>query len=246
MVAIVAMASTTTDLFEHGAVQLASKKGSDNRDIRRLLHPGSDLVTSLRAFGVFFRRPTTATSVRFSLIHKSMVEALQLQRQLQNSIALQQHRELSLDEADEVIDRPTKAAGIDEQGTPILSSDSEIILRKLISLGLIDQVARRATVQECRDREVPFHDIKTSKVPYIDIRSGSAIFIHPSSSVATTVPAPDYVVYCCLQKSKRGLDSTTSNTFMKGVTVVTKPWLDEIGFDEERIERLYQRPLEGI
>lgn len=244
-VAIVSLVSTTTDVFEHGAVQLSSKKSTELRELKRLLHPGSDLISFLRAMSVYLARPSVSTCVRFSLVHKSMSEAAQLQRQLHH--AIRQVETVEDEEGPEIDGDVLQQRGenADAQGVPVLDADTEVVLRKIFALGLIDQVARRATVQECRSRDVPFHDSKTSKVPYIDVRSGSAVFIHPSSTVATTVPAPEFVLYSSLQRSKRSPDAPSPTTFMKGVTVMTKQWLDEVGYEEESIERLFHRPLDS-
>jgi ATP-dependent RNA helicase DHX37/DHR1 len=256
VVSVVALVSTTTDVFEHQAVQLASRKdgGEQLREVRQLLHPGSDLITYLRTMGVYQRRPTVATCVRYSLVHKPMQEAFQLKRQLRHTITTTQERDMLEDEEGAMEDDAEPEAAVDNasssnsNGLPNISSETEVVLRKIFALGLIDQVARRATVHECRAANVDFErGSKTSKVPYKDIRSSAIVFIHPSSSVATTVPAPEFVVYASLQRTKRRSEDTKKTadgrTFMKGVTVMTKLWLDEIGFDEESVERLYQRPV---
>jgi ATP-dependent RNA helicase DHX37/DHR1 len=134
---------------------------------------------------------------------------------------------------------------MDELVVPPLARDEELALRRLFIVGLIDQVARRATVSECREAKIRFDDSKTSKTPYYDCTRRAVVFIHPSSTVATTHPPPEWVLYSVLQRSQRHEKpqkppagskeqySTEPKLFMRGVTIVTKPWLDEAGFDED-------------
>jgi ATP-dependent RNA helicase DHX37/DHR1 len=134
---------------------------------------------------------------------------------------------------------------MDELVVPPLARDEELALRRLFIVGLIDQVARRATVSECREAKIRFDDSKTSKTPYYDCTRRAVVFIHPSSTVATTHPPPEWVLYSVLQRSQRHEKpqkppagskeqySTEPKLFMRGVTIVTKPWLDDAGFDED-------------
>lgn len=121
---------------------------------------------------------------------------------------------------------------------PQLSREHELVLRRLFIVGLIDQVCRRATISECRTAGVKYDDSKTSRVPYFDCTRRAIVFIHPSSSIAATHPPPEWVVYTVLQRSQRvqsgaeGRKKEQPKTFMRGLTIVSKPWLDEAGFDE--------------
>jgi ATP-dependent RNA helicase DHX37/DHR1 len=255
---MVAVASTTLDLFEHGTVQEAARKTSNSElrieDQKRLLHSGSDLITFLRAVGVFSNRPTATTCQRFNIVHKTMVEANQLRQQLKEFIDTAatnfESNDAALDDDDrDSATSPKKMTTLDNsifdaQGACILKSDTEILLRKIAAIGLTDQIARKATVHDCRIRNVPFTEGKTSRVPYLDVKSGSIVYIHPSSSVASTHPPPDFVAYCGLQRSRRG-DSKVggTRTFMKGVTSLAKSWLDDVGFDEEIVKEVYERPI---
>lgn len=80
--------------------------------------------------------------------------------------------------------------------------------RKIIGIGLIDHVARRATSIECRQQNFLYNDTKTSKVPYFDFITGDIMLIHPSSSCVKTSPPPEYVLYTSLQRVKRGPEGT--------------------------------------
>jgi hypothetical protein len=151
-----------------------------------------------------------------------------------------------------------------------LSREEEIAFRKIVGLGLVDQVVRRATAVECRQLGYAYNDTKTTRVPYYDLATGTLLLIHPSSSTSKTHPPPDYALYCVLQRMKRGKEEEAvaeqkgeipirpnrnqnlsggpggkdrpqllrPTTFMRGVTLVTRAWLDEIGFDEEALDRL--------
>ena len=131
-----------------------------------------------------------------------------------------------------------------------------MIFRKIVAIGLLDRVVRRATAIECRKQGIRYNDSKTSKVPYWDVSTSSIVFIHPSSSTAKTHPPPDFCVYSTLQRVKRegqrGNDDEPKgpkldahgkpilegpSVFMRGVTIVSRTWLDEIGFDEEQLEQ---------
>jgi hypothetical protein len=98
---------------------------------------------------------------------------------------------------------------------------------------------------------VTYTDGKTTKVPFLVVRTGVIAYIHPSSSCAGCHPPPEFVSYALLQRSSvrpGGEESDTlqasinqtdkrgavyHRTFMKGVTALTQQWLNEIGYDED-------------
>jgi ATP-dependent RNA helicase DHX37/DHR1 len=276
VVAMVAICATTLDVFDHGSVQEALRKEQSGThrvvDQKRLLHAGSDMISFVRALCIFGHRPTFATATRFNMVHKSMSEAQQLRKQLGQATK----QITSLEEAlfaentddggdDDGHEEPREDVAhsengpiaartanrcFDQNGELTLTKELEILLRKLIAIGLMDQIARKASVHECRSRGVEFTTGKATKVPYVDVRSRSIVYIHPSSTVSSTHPAPEYVSYCGLQRSRRVQEGTGSSkkkaehTFMKGVTVLAKEWLDAVEFDEDVIQRIYQEPVD--
>lgn len=270
VVAMVAVCATTLDVFDHGTVQEALRKDESGQhrvaDQKRLLHAGSDMISFVRAMGVFGHRPSFATATRFNIVHKSMTEAHQLRNQLKSASKTMRGGEEALfsentddGEGDDRVDDESAAPAshstsgqcFDSNGELKLTKDTEILLRKLIAVGLMDQIARKASVHECRSRGVEFTTGKTTKVPYLDVRSGSVVYVHPSSSVSSTHPAPEFVAYCGLQRSRRVQEGTTASTkkkvdhtFMKGVTVLAKEWLDAVDYDEDLIGRIYQQHVE--
>ncbi|CUI14417.1 ATP-dependent DEAD/DEAH box RNA helicase, RecQ, putative [Bodo saltans] len=272
VIAMVAVCATTLDVFDHGTVQEALRKEQTGThrvaDQKRLLHAGSDMISFVRALGVFGHRPSFATATRFNIVHKSMTEAQQLRRQLNGATKNMKGREEALfsentddgeDDSEKVDDESatpssstlTSSKAFDANGDVKLTKDTEVLLRKLIAVGLMDQIARKASVHECRSRGVEFTTGKTTKVPYLDVRSGSVVYIHPSSTVSSTHPAPEYVAYCGLQRSRRVQEGTSvstkkkiDHTFMKGVTVLAKEWLDAVEYDEDVVIRIYQQQMD--
>lgn len=246
IVTIVAVAATTLDIFEHGTVQETGHKSESTQtrvsDQKRLISSGSDMISYLRAAGVFTNRPTASTCSKFNIIHKSMTEANQLRRQLMASLSSVEFDDALTSDFDDPEAADSRTKIFDAQGVCSIDQETEVLVRKLVAIGLIDQVARRASVHECRSHGVPYTDGKTSKVPYWDVKSASIVFVHPSSSVALTNPPPEVVVYVGLYSSKRS-EKQKSHTFMKGVTIVTKEWLSDIGFDEDIVRELYVRPV---
>ena len=320
---IAAMLSTTTDTFRVGEVEnFHALPQFKQEEIKRqqanqkgLLHAGSDLLTALRAFGVFAADPSVANCNKYNLVHKTMTEVLQLKKQLDAVVAKEEEalrvgeeeaarkqgadsRGLSVlqdsadaEEAEDAAEphsaRPTSRQlanearvpysekfGFQRSGAAVMAKDEELQLRKIIAVGLIDQVARRASVEECQDQGYRYNDSKTAKVPYMDIRSGRILYIHPTSSTSKTQPPPEYVTYASLSKVRRrpgdsddtdvfltelelrrlvmqrraaaghSIDGAESpevqkeRLFMKGVTIMTRAWMDQIGFDEEAVRTM--------
>jgi ATP-dependent RNA helicase DHX37/DHR1 len=226
---IAAVASTTLDLLKHGTMQQIRQKEIEIQyeQVRQCVDSGSDLMTWLKLIRAFLSRKTTEASRHLCLIHKSAIEAVELLKQLKRSTAIRNSTaELLLDEDD-----MQNCGAVVCLASAELNRDEQIILRKLISLGLLDQVARMADPHECRIRNVPYTQGRASKTPYLDLRSETIVFIHPSSACAHTMPPPEYVTYCALQS----VAAHGNGPLMKGVTSMSLSWLLEAGFDEDSV-----------
>lgn len=131
----------------------------------------------------------------------------------------------------------------DDRVVPVapLPRDDEMLLRKFIAMGLIDQVCRRATPLECRSHGYKYVESDRCKgTPYFDTKRSVVTFVHPTSSVAATTPPPEWIVYAVLQKNVRlpggaghHVAEDAAKMFMRGVTVVRKEWIDELGYVED-------------
>ncbi|CCW68171.1 unnamed protein product [Phytomonas sp. Hart1] len=231
---IVAVCATTTHIFTGEGNQIkASKKdeGDPRRErIRSLLNHGSDLLTYLNAFHVYMQNPKNCHT--YCLVDKSMHESKMLFRQLRNLV-----EENSTAEGDLMDSLDTNetwyignTAGCTTERVQI-TKDDEIALRQVFIPGLLDQVARRATVHECRSMNVEYTDRKTSATPYLVTSTHSIVYINPTSSVSRTYPAPEYVTYTALQKVVRS-ETKKAQACMLGVTVVTKEWLNLYDYSE--------------
>ena len=65
-----------------------------------------------------------------------------------------------------------------------LSSADVIAVRRIVALGLLDQVARWATAFQSRSAGYPpVVDGKTANVAFFDILRKDIVFIHPNSTV---------------------------------------------------------------
>ncbi|EPY20200.1 ATP-dependent RNA helicase DHX37/DHR1 [Strigomonas culicis] len=246
VVAIVSVASTTTTAFTGEGNRVKAAKPQDNEvdprreRVRSLLCPGSDLITYLRAFQTFVQQPRTAAR-DYCLVQKSMQEARMLYHQVCR-LARQQQGEAVAEE--QVVDEQDSLETTASPATmkhneevfmddcKTLTRSAELQLRQLFIPGLLDQVARRATVHECRSLGVEYHDKKTSRTPYYLTHARSIAFIHPTSSIARTHPPPEYVTYAFLQRITRS-ETREAQTSMLGLTIVTKEWLNAAGFAEE-------------
>ncbi|RNF16341.1 putative ATP-dependent RNA helicase [Trypanosoma conorhini] len=236
VVMITSVYSTTTSVFTGEGNRLKWKRNEPNSpdDERRslvssLLNPGSDLITSLNAFGVYLNDSSSRNCHRYCLVQKSLSEARQLKRQLQTLM----RQDAVVEQVDDTLDANdigtmNSEANFNDHGLVKLSKEQEITIRKLFIHGLLDQVARRASIQECRDHGVEYKDNKTTKAPYILLGRSMISYIHPTSSIARTFPPPEYVTFAFLQRSVRS-ETKESATMMLGVTIVTKEWLHDCG-----------------
>ena len=261
VVSAVAVASNTLDIFEHGSVEQLRRKQQQegghaqaaDHPQKKLIHVGSDFISYVKALAVVALKPTAATCREHCIIHKTMTEAIQLQRQIlrevdQRAAADDGLRDTCDDDGDSrtpLSAPPVSLLPGGSSGPLELKQRHEVLLRKAFATGLIDQIARRASVHECRSRGIVYTDGKATKVPYFVIRTATIAYIHPASSCAGCHPPPEFVAYAALQQSRRlaGEDAAGAvvkedpKTFMKGVTTLTRQWLNEIGFDEEAAEK---------
>ncbi|AIO00544.1 ATP-dependent RNA helicase, putative [Leishmania panamensis] len=244
--AIVAVATTTANVFTGEGNQLKAKKLDERADtpmdprqahIRSLVSPGSDLVTYLNAFYAYRSDPWRSCGM-FCLVSKSMHDANLLYTQLRSH--MRQHcrsqDELvdTLDESEAtILEKDEQKLGSRHSGVCPLPRETELLLRQVFIPGLMDQVARRATVHECRSLGVVYNDKRATTTPYLVLGVNRTIaYIHPTSAVARTFPPPEYVIFGFLQKVHRS-DTKETQAMMMGVTVVMPEWLRAYGFEEE-------------
>lgn len=256
--AIVAVATTTTNVFTGEGNQLKARRlneqanaAADPRQlrIRALLNPGSDLVTYLNAFNVYENDPRKSCGM-YCLVQKSMHEARQLYAQLR--MLMRKHDSASngannnsndakgdegelVDTLDESETAVTGERGEEEEKPPKgnagLTKETELLLRQVFIPGLMDQIARRATVHECRSLSVEYNDKRATKTPYLILSTRTIAYIHPTSAVARTFPPPEFVTFGFLQKVRRS-ETKEAQAMMMGVTVVMPEWLRTYGFAE--------------
>ncbi|KPA83450.1 putative ATP-dependent RNA helicase [Leptomonas pyrrhocoris] len=240
--AIVAVATTTTTVFTGEGNQLKARKLNEHADtpadprqahIRALLNPGSDLVTYLNAFRVYNKDPRRSCAM-YCLVQKSMHEAKLLYAQLR--VHMREHAAGDEDELADTLDEGETVMAEKEEnpshGGVGLTRETELLLREVFIPGLMDQIARRATVHECRSLSVEYNDKRATKTPYLVLSTRTIAYIHPTSSVARTFPPPELVTFGFLQKVRRS-DTKEAQAMMMGVTVVTPEWLRTYGFEEE-------------
>lgn len=258
--AVVGTISTVKNILTREGNELKSMKTKDtNPDpramaIKALLNPGSDLVTYLIAFSTFYAQPHLCQY--FCMVKKSMKEALQLYHQVRSIVSnearyshhciknkdsqkvCEHHSELELEDTMDTSEegsstsQNTENSCFDSKSSPFsLLREEELLLRRLFIPGLLDQVARRATVHECRTLRVPYIDRSTGKAPYILLRTKTVAYVHPTSSVAKTVPPAEFLTFSYLEKVLRS-DNHDEKTMMLGCTIVLKEWLQEYGFSE--------------
>lgn len=242
--AIVAIATTTTNVFTGEGNELKARKLNEHADapadprqvrIRSLLNPGSDLITYLNAFQVY-SQDTRRSCGMYCLVQKSMHEArllyAQLRAHMRQDTAGEDELADTLDESEAAVldkDKDEKSSSSKSGG---LTKDVELLLRQVFIPGLMDQIARRATVHECRSLSVEYNDKRATKTPYLILSTRAIAYIHPTSSVARTFPPPEFVTFGFLQKVRRS-DTKEAQAMMMGVTVVMPEWLRTYGFVED-------------
>ncbi|CAD2217932.1 ATP-dependent RNA helicase [Angomonas deanei] len=234
VVAIVAMASTCSTPFTAEGNQVKYSKSSEaEKDPRRgkvrsLLCPGSDLITNFRAFGKYLADQRKSCH-EYCLVQKSMKEAKMLFYQLCSLAAQDRSTDDEIPDTVDTTEQSSSAPPADSLSS--ITQTDELSVRKIFIPGLIDQIARRATPQECIAYKVSYNEKKTSSAPYLILSTRAIAFIHPTSSVSHTLPPPEYVLFSHLQTVSRS-ESKTAQTHMLGVTIVVKEWLLEAGCED--------------
>lgn len=243
--AVVATISVSTTVFTAEGNRLKGLKKENCKDneqalvIKALLNSGSDLVTVTNAFAAYYATPHKCAFL--CLNSKSMREVKMLFDQLcflvqqirigKNAADMEDDVADSANTTERIIPRLSDASSL-FSGNFKIKREEELQVRQLFIPGLLDQVARRATVHECRLMGVQYNDKKASKAPYLLLQSNSIAFIHPTSSVSNTSPPPEYITFCFLQNVQRSFDNVDAKTLMMGVTIVVKDWLDKYNFTE--------------
>ena len=205
--------------------------------------PGSDFLTALSVLVAFDNakgNKQTFCDQNF-LSYRNLKDSCDLRRQLAELIVAEEEViDIFASVADEE-EVTTKSEAKKTDVTKLLSGnqlvgspDSEILLRKLICCGLIDNVARRATPEECMTRKPPvdYHST-TRRTPYIHILHNDIMYVHSNSAVATLQPPPEWVIFTSLQTTTKvaGKKLKTPRTVMKGVTAARKEWLTGLGWE---------------
>lgn len=126
-------------------------------------------------------------------------------------------------------------------------------IRRVMLCGFVDQVGRRATPEECRRSGIKYVATqKCGRTPYWDVYRKNVFFVHGRSTASSVFPAPDWVVYTVASSSDRevntsGIPSSAAvsaaavpgqpqpKIFVRGVTGVTKEWLDAAGFRDPEV-----------
>eukprot|EP00796_Vickermania_ingenoplastis_P005409 gene5409-3896_t len=244
--AVVATVSTVTSVFTAEGNRLKGMKAESCKDdpqaqsIKALLNPGSDMITYLNAFAAYYTKPQNCWYL--CMVQKSMQEARMLFQQVRAMLRGVETTRTAKEDADtdevadtmdegETIKSAPEASCFSPNAPLVLNRGEELMLRRLFIPGLLDQVARRATVFECRSMGAEYMDKKTSKAAYLILSSKTIAYVHPTSSIAKTFPPPEYLTFSFLQKTHRS-ESKTAQTMMLGVTIVTKEWLMDCGFEE--------------
>lgn len=166
-------------------------------------HPASDLLVILRAIGAYeYGGATDKFCEKHFLNAKIMKEIHQLREQLTylvNTVYPQ--------------DEPI---GMDPNLQPP-SPEQELLLRQVITAGLVDQVARLHTD---RSEMGYINEAKAQKhFQYMTVKTNEVVYVHPSSFLFGQ--HEEYVVYRELVQTKK--------TYMKGVTAIHPSWLCSLG-----------------
>lgn len=250
--AIAAVVSTMTTLFTGEGNRIKALKMESCKDdpqaqsIKALLSAGSDLITFLNGFAVYCVKPQKCWY--YCMVQKSMQEAKLLFHQLYSMVLKSKentgnHLTSHTAADDEDVTAIDDVEGQTEEGkregscffgpSPFaVNRDEELLLRRIFISGLLDHVARRATVLECRFMGIPYVDKSTGKAPYIISSTGTIAYVHPTSSVAKTIPPAEYLTFSYLQKVHRS-ERREAQTMLLGASIVTRAWLDDYGYKEE-------------
>ncbi|EFC50419.1 predicted protein [Naegleria gruberi] len=188
-------------------------------------HPLSDHLAMLKAVGAYlYADDAKEFCLEYMLHQKNMREVRKLHRQLLNTVrselkasALEidtDETEVDIHEKDETVEFPEPKDDEDEQ------YQVDTAIRQVICAGMVDQVARLATVEDLAHMDVSYKE--TSK-PYVTLSLGRSVpvFIHPGSCLFGR--HPEYVVFTELSKSRK------NKTYMRGVTAIEPNWISRFG-----------------
>nr|CAG4707899.1 unnamed protein product [Naegleria fowleri] len=204
------------------------------KEIKKLWsHPLSDHLAMLKAVGAYlFSEDPQEFCLEYMLHQKNMREVRKLYRQLLNTVKSElkvSALELDSDETEvENQDEEDHLAVQTKQFLPFPEPkddedeqfEVETAIRQVICAGMVDQVARLATVEDLAHMDVNYRE--TSR-PYVTLSLGRSVpvFIHPSSCLFGR--HPEYVIFTELTKSRK------NKTYMRGVTAVEPNWISRFG-----------------
>eukprot|EP01012_Entosiphon_sulcatum_P017545 TRINITY_DN2230_c0_g1_i1.p1 TRINITY_DN2230_c0_g1~~TRINITY_DN2230_c0_g1_i1.p1 ORF type:complete len:1073 (+),score=269.94 TRINITY_DN2230_c0_g1_i1:30-3221(+) len=211
-------------------------------------NPGSDMMTFLKVAQGYLKAKDPRQFCRDNfLIEKNMREVAQLREQLVRMVLQQGVEATALPEDDEDLDAEQVALAAEQRKLFDVSAapaaDQEVLIRKVIAGGLVDQVARRASLAECEGLKLRYTESTAWRSPYLDLFTNEVLWIHPDSAVAQTHPPPEFVVFAFVQeanskrakvaesegKNKKPPPKSAQKKYMKCVTAVTAGWLKELG-----------------
>eukprot|EP01059_Diplonema_ambulator_P004410 TRINITY_DN14108_c0_g1_i1.p1 TRINITY_DN14108_c0_g1~~TRINITY_DN14108_c0_g1_i1.p1 ORF type:complete len:290 (+),score=97.52 TRINITY_DN14108_c0_g1_i1:22-870(+) len=240
IVHVVCIASSMLDVFVVPAVS-ADKEvlAGFKKATRTFRKPGSDYLTALAALKGYMEckgNRQVYCDANF-LSAKNLKDALELKKQL-TELLISEEGSIdvlaSIADEEEVSKKGSVESYVKEvlaKPVGVMNANVETVLRKLIACGLIDNVARRASPEECQLQKPPVtYSDNARRAPYIQILSRDVVFLHANSSVSSLSPAPEWVVYTALVKTKTA-KGRPPRTVMKGVTAVKKEWLNELGWE---------------
>eukprot|EP01060_Flectonema_neradi_P014896 TRINITY_DN21587_c0_g1_i1.p1 TRINITY_DN21587_c0_g1~~TRINITY_DN21587_c0_g1_i1.p1 ORF type:complete len:1080 (+),score=240.24 TRINITY_DN21587_c0_g1_i1:44-3283(+) len=243
MINIVCVASTMSDVFVQPGTADKETMKKFRAVMKEYRRPGSDFLTALSvlmAFGNAKGNKQTFCDKNY-LSYRNLKDSCDLRRQLAEIVVAEEEVvdvfASVADEEEVTAKSEAKKSDVTKllTGTNLIgSADSEIVLRKLICCGLIDNVARRATPEECMTRKppVPYHST-TRRTPYIHVLHNDIMYVHANSAVAMVQPPPEWVIFTSLQTTTKvdGHKLKTPRTVMKGVTAARKEWLTGLGWE---------------
>jgi len=243
---------TRRELRQHREADMQRRQAmyaAHRKVVLKYSNPGSDLMTCLEVTRHYMAAEDKRTFCRENfLVERNMREAIMLRAQLMrllsgvNEYAGPEETEIGVTAEEleaggaDASELPMTRNGLDFSVDHKPTLTQEAALRKLIAAGLVDHVARRATASECQTHKARYLDeCLAMKSLYIDTLSGQPVWVHPFSSVSHTQPCPEFVCYSILQSMKRPRKvkrTAPPKTYMKGVTILRKEWLWELGLQD--------------
>eukprot|EP01104_Vermistella_antarctica_P020896 TRINITY_DN914_c1_g1_i2.p1 TRINITY_DN914_c1_g1~~TRINITY_DN914_c1_g1_i2.p1 ORF type:complete len:612 (-),score=136.78 TRINITY_DN914_c1_g1_i2:2-1837(-) len=219
-----------------------TKEGDDDKEERgggAVISPVwvqemSDVLTILRAVGAYeYSGPSTTFCRKHSLNEKVMKEIHMLRVQLTNIID-----DLSGDDQDDLAEieiqlskrktGPNKSSFDPRMNPP--TKKQELLLRQIITAGLIDRVAKYST-----DAPEAGRGSWRKHQAYECMSTREHVYIHPTSVVKRRAPLPEFVVFHEIVESTR--------PYMKVVTAIHPSWLPAVsGSDLCSLEDILESP----